>query len=152
MTHRRPRSTEQPVTVPRRTVIDPADGEVLPIVEEQVTVGKRRVPGGKVRVRKHVDESEETLDVPLVKECVEVRRVEIGQWIDAPVPIRQEGDTTVLPVMEEVLVVEKRLRLVEEIHLVTHRQTVQHRESVRLRRERVEVDREKIDTPRDRSE
>jgi uncharacterized protein (TIGR02271 family) len=152
MTHRRPRSTEKPVTLAPTTAIDRGEGEVLPIVEEQVTVGKRRLASGKVRVRKRVQDSEETLDVPLLTERVEVRRVEIGQWIDAPVPIRQEGDTTILPVMEEVLVVEKRLRLVEEIHLVKHRQTVQHRESVRLRRERVEVDREEITTARDPSE
>jgi stress response protein YsnF len=61
--------------------------------------------------------------------------------VDEPVPTRTEGETTIIPVMEEVLVVEKRLRLKEELH-VTRRRT-EHRDPQRvtLRSERVEVER-----------
>jgi len=70
--------------------------------------------------------------------------VPVGRWLGAPTSVREEGDTIILPVMEEVLVVEKRLRLVEEVHLVKHRQTIQHREAVSLRRETADVEQIKL--------
>lgn len=76
-----------------------------------------------------MNETQETVDLPLVKEQVEVRHVPVGRWIEVPVSMRQEGDTIILPIMEEVLVVEKRLRLVEEVHVIKHRRTVQQKSS-----------------------
>jgi uncharacterized protein (TIGR02271 family) len=113
---------------------------VISLAEEQVTVGKRRVVTGKVRVNKRVNETEESIDLPLLKEQVEVRHVPVGRWIEAPLSARQEGDTIILPIMEEVLVVEKRLRLVEEVHVIKHRRTIRHREEVPLRHETADVE------------
>ena len=84
-------------------------------------VRKERVATETVRLRKRVHEDEEVLDVPVQTEAIEVERVPVGRWLDAPADVRHEGDTTVYPVVEEVLVVEKRLRLVEEVR-VTRRQ------------------------------
>ena len=84
-------------------------------------VHKERVATETVRLRKRVHEDEEVLDVPVQTEAIEVERVPVGRWLDAPADVRHEGDTTVYPVVEEVLVVEKRLRLVEEVR-VTRRQ------------------------------
>ena len=84
-------------------------------------VRKERVATETVRLRKRVHEDEEVLDVPVQTEAIEVERVPVGRWIDAPADVRHEGDTTVYPVVEEVLVAEKRLRLVEEVR-VTRRQ------------------------------
>ena len=114
---------------------------VIALAEEQVTVGKRRVVKASVRVNKRVNETRELVDFPLLKERVEVRHVPVGRWVDGPASVRQEGDTLILPVMEEVLVIEKRLRLVEEVHVIKHRQTVQHRESIPLKRETADVER-----------
>ena len=117
-----------------------ADEEVVPVVEETALVYKERVVTEKVRLHKRVHEDEEVLDIPVQAEAIEVERVPVGRWIDAPVEVRHEGDTTVYPVVEEVLVVEKRLRLVEEVH-VTQRQATRHvREEVVLRREEITVD------------
>ena len=56
-------------------------------------------------------------------------------------PVRQEGDTTILTLIEEVVVVEKRLRAVEEVR-VTKRQSVRHEpQTVTLRREEAVVER-----------
>ncbi len=53
----------------------------------------------------------------------------VDRWIDAPAAIRQEGDTTVYPVVVEVR--------------VTHRRATRHvREEVALRREEIVVERE----------
>jgi uncharacterized protein (TIGR02271 family) len=114
---------------------------VIALAEEQVTVGKRRVARASVRVKKRVNETRELVDFPLLKERVEVRHVPVGRWVDGPASVRQDGDTLILPVMEEVLVIEKRLRLVEEVHVIKHRQTVQHRESIARKRETADVER-----------
>ena len=123
---------------------DFVDETIVPTVEEMAVVRKERVATDTVRLRKRVREDEEVLDVPLRAEAIEVERVPVGRWLDAPAEVRREGDTTVYPVVEEVLVVETRLRLVEEVRVTRRRTTRRARERVALRREEVVVER---DTP-----
>jgi hypothetical protein len=59
--------------------------------------------------------------VPLVSQDIEITRVTINRVVEGVVPVRQEGDTTIYPVLEEVLVVEKRLILREELHMRVRR-------------------------------
>lgn len=116
---------------------------VLPIIEESLVVDKRRVEQGGWRVSKHVTEREETVDQPLRAEQVNVERREIGEMLtsmEAPAP-RQEGDTWILPVVEEVLVTEKRLLLKEEIR-ITRIGSIRHQpQNVTLRSEEVSIER-----------
>jgi len=98
------------------------DATVVPVVEEELRVGKRVVETGRVRVTKSVGEREELVDEPLVREEYEVERVPVGVYVDEPVGPRHEGDTLIVPVLEEVLVVEKRLLVREELR-ITRRQT-----------------------------
>ena len=65
--------------------------------------------------------------------CKRVEHVPIGRTVGAVPPIREEGDTTVLPVVEEVVVVERRLVLKEEIRIRRLRSTERHQETVTLR-------------------
>ena len=121
---------------------------VLPVVEEQVVVRKRRRVTGAVRVATRTREEERLVDEPYDVEEVSVERVPIkggGRWVDAPVPARQEGDTTVVSVHEEVVVVETRLRVVEEVRLTRRRSTRRHAERVTVRREEALV--ERLDPP-----
>ncbi len=120
----------------------PADEEVVPVVEETAVVRKERVVTETVRLHKRVHEEEEVLDVPVQTEAIEVERVPVGRWLDAPVEVRREGDTTVYPVVEEVVVVEKRLRLVEEVRVTRRQETRRVQERVALRREEVVVERD----------
>ncbi len=53
-----------------------------------------------------------------------IERVKVERLILEPVSQRQEGDTLILPVVEEVLVVEKRLMLREEIRITRKRDLV----------------------------
>jgi uncharacterized protein (TIGR02271 family) len=117
------------------------DGLTIPVIEEQVRIHKREVVSGKVRVRKVVQEREEIVDEPLLREEVEVRRVPLDRWVDGPVSVREEGDTLIIPLLEEVLVVEKRLRLKEEIHITRQRCESRHREQLVLRGEEATVER-----------
>jgi uncharacterized protein (TIGR02271 family) len=120
---------------------------VVPVVEERVELETRRRVTGKVRVSTHAVTSEETVDLPLTQEQVDVRRVPIGRQVDAAVQPRQEGDTWIIPVMEEVLVVEKRLVLREEIHLTTRRNVTHTPQTVSLLHTEVTIDRLPGDRP-----
>ena len=97
------------------------DGEggtvVVPVVAETLQVEKRVVEAGRVRVSKVVREREEVVDEPLMREEVQFKRVSVGRIVEGPVPVRHDGDTMIIPLFEEVLVVEKRLMLKEELHV-----------------------------------
>jgi uncharacterized protein (TIGR02271 family) len=112
---------------------------VVPVTEENVTVQKRVIEKGRVEIHKRVDERTELVDQPLRIEQVEIERVAINRVIDEPVSIRHEGNTTIIPLLEEVLVVEKRLMLREEVHIKKLQTTVHDPQEVRLRAERVEI-------------
>lgn len=92
----------------------------IPLAEERVTIGARRVVTGRHRVTTRTETLTEDVDARLVSNDFTVDRVPVGRDLEpgdaVPVP-RDEGDLTIVPVLEEVLVVEKRLRLVEEIHI-----------------------------------
>jgi stress response protein YsnF len=117
------------------------DHKVVPLVEERAVVLKRKKVTGAVRVRTVVREDEDVIDEPVHNEEIEVERVPVDRWVETPVPVRREGDTTIISLHEEVVVVEKRLRVVEEIRL-TKRQTTRHTaKRVTLRREEALVER-----------
>ena len=114
---------------------------VVPVVEEELRVGKRVVETGRVRVSKHVREREELVDETLVREEYEVERVPVGVFVDEPVGPRHEGETLVVPVLEEVLVVEKRLRVREELRITRRQTEARERQRVTLLGEEVSVER-----------
>lgn len=116
---------------------------VVPLVEEQAEVGTRRVETGRVRVTKTVTERTEVADLPLTREEVDVERVAVNRVIDGPVEPRREGDTLIVPVVEEVLVVEKRLLLREELRITTRRTETRDPQTVTLRREEAVVERDR---------
>jgi uncharacterized protein (TIGR02271 family) len=134
------------VAHPKRTR-RPTDEKVVPAVEETAVVHKERVVTETLRLHKRVHQDEEVLDIPVQTEAIEVERVPVGRWIEAPIDVRQEGDTTVYPVVEEVLVIEKRLRLVEELRVTRHQVTRNVQERVGLRREEIVVERDAAAAP-----
>ncbi len=124
---------------------DLADGAVLtvPVVQEEMRVGVRTVDTGGVRIHKTVHEHPHNIDEALLRDAVDVKRVVIDKIVslsEAP-QSRQEGDTLIVPILEEVLVVEKRLRIKEEIHITRSQRTEHHSETVILRSEQVTIER-----------
>jgi uncharacterized protein (TIGR02271 family) len=109
------------------------DSATLPLAAEALSVSKETVETGRVRVATRTREREALIDEDLARECVEIETVPIGSRIDAVPEVRQEGDTTIVPVVEEVLVVERRLVLKEEVHIRRVRTTERHKETVMLR-------------------
>jgi stress response protein YsnF len=118
---------------------------VIPVVEETVTVGKRQVVTGHVRVRTVTDMVEEMAHAAVQREDGEVTRVPIDKVVETAPEIRTEGDITIVPVLEEVLVVEKRLVLKEELHIRRRVETETVEAPVTLRRQRAIVEREAPD-------
>ncbi|MBC7814407.1 MAG: YsnF/AvaK domain-containing protein [Burkholderiales bacterium] len=113
----------------------------IPVIAEELVISKQSVESGKVRIHKSVNEREEVVDEPLLQESIDVVRVEVNQLVDGPVPVRYEGDTMVISLLEEVLVVEKRLMVREEIHVVRTQTEIHAPQTVTLRSEEVSVER-----------
>jgi uncharacterized protein (TIGR02271 family) len=114
---------------------------VVPVLAEDLEVQKRRVETGKVRLTKVVHEHEALVDEPLWREKVEVTHVPMQRVVEGPVPVREENDTTIISVVEEVLVVEKRWMLREEIHIRKQRVETHQPQRITLRSEEVQVER-----------
>lgn len=116
-------------------------GERIELAEETVSVDKQQKVVGVVRARTETREDDVVIDEPLRAERVTIERVAMDRFIDEPVSVRQEGETTIIPVVEEVVVLEKRLKLVEEIRL-TRQQTIKHQpQTITLRRQEAVLER-----------
>jgi uncharacterized protein (TIGR02271 family) len=116
----------------------------IPLAEERLEVGKRAVESGRVRVRIGVEAREERVPTELSHDIVEIRRVARNEPLTEVPSVRLEGATTIIPVVEEQVVVEKRLVLVEEIHVVRRTETQIEDVAVTLRSERAEIEREAV--------
>jgi uncharacterized protein (TIGR02271 family) len=114
---------------------------VIPVIEEEITVGKQVVEAGRVRISKRISEHEELVDVPLFREEVRVERVPINLFVEAVPQVRQEGDTMIIPVVEEQIIVQKKLLLVEELRV--RKEIIEHHQpqAVNVRKEQVEIKR-----------
>ncbi len=120
---------------------------VVPVLVEELEVQKRPVETGKVRITKVVHEREAVVDEPLLHDNVAITRVPMQRVVDGPVPVREDHGTTIISLVEEVLVVEKRLMLREEIHIRTQRIETHQPQQITLRSEDVQVARvPRVDT------
>src|SRR5262245_28533251 len=114
---------------------------VVPVLVEELEVQKRQVETGKVRITKVVHERETTVDEPLWHDDVAITRVPVQRVVEGPVTVREENDTTIISVVEEMLVVEKRWMLLEEIHIRKQRIETHQPQRITLRSEEVQVER-----------
>jgi uncharacterized protein (TIGR02271 family) len=114
---------------------------ILPLLAEEISVAKRQVVTGRVLASTVTREEEKLVDELLASEQVEIERVPVGRPVDCAPAVRQEGDTVIIPVVEEVVVVERRLLLKEEVRVRRVRKEQRHQERVKVRRQEVEVTR-----------
>ena len=134
-----------------RTDADPTPAEpgetVIPLLAEEIAVSKRTVETGRVQVARITHEREQLIDEPLAHEAVEIDRTPINRQVDAMPAIREEGDTIVIPIVEEVLVIERRLLLKEEVRVRRVHSTQRHQESVTLRHHEAVITRLPVEPP-----
>lgn len=116
----------------------------LPVHQEELHVGVRTVGTGRgVRVSKSVSAENVHVEETLLHDEVDVRHVPVDKIValgEAPAS-RYEGDTFIVPILEEVLVVEKRLRIKEEIHITRTRRPERFSETVPVKVETVSIER-----------
>lgn len=113
----------------------------IPVIEEHIHIDKQIVEKGAVRLSKKVYEEDVAVNVPLIHEEHDIDRVTINQVIDTAPVVRYEGETMIIPVLREEVVVQKRLVLVEELRITKKLVQTQSTQQVTVRKEEVIVDR-----------
>jgi uncharacterized protein (TIGR02271 family) len=122
-----------------------AEEVVIPVVAEELIIETHRVARGKVRVHKRVETRNEVVDAPTIHEEVVVEHIPINKFVEDVVPeVRDEDGVLIIPVVEEILVTEKRLFVREEVRVHKRRTTTSTPQSIVLRREVIEIEREDI--------
>jgi uncharacterized protein (TIGR02271 family) len=116
-----------------------SDSLRVPVHEESLQATKRTQSAGEVAVNKRVTEREETLEVPVTREQVDVRRVAVDRPATQDERAFAEGGTLRVPIMEEQVEVTKQPRVVEEIEVSKRPVTETRRVSDTVRREEVDV-------------
>lgn len=112
----------------------------IPLHEEVLEATTRPVERGTVRIHKTVETEPVERQVTVGREDVAVERVPVDQLVDqAPAP-RWEGDTLIIPLVEEVLVVTKRLRVREELRVTRTRSEAPQTVREELRREVADIE------------
>ncbi len=117
---------------------------VVPIIEESLDVSKRTVATGKVRIEKTVQAYDVVLDEALAVHTWTVERIPMNLPIDVEPAVRQEGNTTIYPLLEEKLMVTKQLILKEELRVTRNDFERRDTQTVTLRREQLKVERETL--------
>jgi uncharacterized protein (TIGR02271 family) len=109
------------------------DNLKLTLLAEELTVGKEAVETGRVRVSKHTHTREVAVDEALLRESAEIETIPIGRQIFEMPSVRHEGETIIVPIVEEVIHTERRLMLKEEVRITRKKTTEQFHDRVTLR-------------------
>lgn len=120
---------------------EPAQETTIPVVHEVLEVGKTVVVTGKVRITTHTTEEEVQVNIPVRSEHYDVQTVSSTETFDTPPPVRQEGDTTIIPIIEEIVVTTKRYRVIEEVRIVKRHTETPYLQEISLKKQHVKVER-----------
>jgi stress response protein YsnF len=118
----------------------------IPLHVEEISVSRREIKKATVQVALVTGTREQLIDEELTHVRVEIERVPIDRTVEVAPPTRQEGDITIIPVVEEIVVVERRLILKEEVRVRRVSTKEQHQETVVLRQQEAVVTREEPDS------
>lgn len=108
---------------------------VLPLAEETFRVERRSVEAARLRIDTVVEERALLVEEMLASEDVVVERVPLGAIVKTAPPPRQEGDTLIVPLVEEEIFIQRRLVVREEVRVTKKKTEKPFTESVSLRRE-----------------
>ena len=120
--------------------------KVIRLHAEDAHVEVKKVETAIVRLSTSTSSREERVQTELAREDVSVERVQVGTLLERAPEVRLEGDVTVFPIVEEVLVVEKRYLLKEEVRVTRVKTTSPHVQTIRLRSQEMVMLRE-VRTP-----
>ena len=117
------------------------ESQTISLLDEIAVVSKRRVVTGSLKVRTRTELHQEIADLVLDRDIVDVTRVAVNRLVEDAPEVRTEGDTTIVPVVEERFVVVKQFFLREELHIRHRREREAIQHSVALRRQTAVVER-----------
>ena len=120
---------------------DETDSEKIPVIEERLRVGVRKEETARIRAVKTVHEEDLIVSGPVYSEDVHVERVPLNQYVDKAPQVRHEGETMIIPVVKEEVIVQTRLVLVEEVRITKRQGEVTVEKPVTLRKEEVIIER-----------
>jgi uncharacterized protein (TIGR02271 family) len=124
----------------------------VPLVEERLRIDKQSRETGRVRISTSVEERVAWIRESLDSTDIAIERLQIGREVPAPPEIREEGDVLIIPVVEEILAVERRWVLKEELRVRRTHRTQRVEEPVMLRSTKVDVQRTDLDQSESHSE
>lgn len=114
---------------------------VIPVAEERAAITKRVRETGTVRIDARVVADTETLRETLRSQKVDVERMPVDREVDAVPEVRSEDGVTIIPVVDEELIVTRRLVLREEIRVSVKETSEDVEVPVDVRRTEVDIDR-----------
>jgi uncharacterized protein (TIGR02271 family) len=140
---------QRPPVAPRPVASANASREVsVPVVEEQLQVGKREVERGGVRLQTHVTETPVEENVDLREEHVNVERRPVDYTFHGTESEAFQESLVEIREAYEELVVKKKARVVEEV--VVNKDVEQRTETIHETLRRTDVNVEPIETGRAR--
>ena len=125
---------------------DIEEEKVIQLIQEEFTVETEKVETARVTVNKRVETREEVVYTPTTSEEVVIEHIPINKLLDNKIPkVRKTEDgVLIIPVVEEIVVVEKRLLFKEEVHISKRRITTNVPQTIVLRREVIDVERTEL--------
>lgn len=111
---------------------------LVPVIEEHVIITKQVKETGRIQIEKKVSEHNEAVNVSLSHEECIIEHLPRNVYVDTIPVVRQEGNTTIIPVLEEVVV--KRTLLVEEIRITKNTVQTNEQQNVTLRKEHITIE------------
>ncbi|PSS47606.1 DUF2382 domain-containing protein [Leclercia sp. 29361] len=109
------------------------------LAEERLELGTKKVVDRRVRITRATRVDEKNITAELTQENADIKRFAKNEVLEAQnIPqIRQEGDVTIIPIIEERVEIIKHYVLTEEIHIIKKRSTERHQEIITLRSQEI---------------
>ena len=114
----------------------------IAVVSETIKIGTRTIETGRVRIALTTQTTDHPVELTRTVNKVEVDRREINRMLDRDEDTPQQtvlDGVTIIPILEEIMVTEKRLVLVAELHLTTRTTAETVTSTVALRKQSAEV-------------
>lgn len=115
---------------------------VVPVIEERLSTDARWREAGSVTLHLRTEEMPETVAEYVTREELEIEEVAVGRLLaEGEMPTqREEGDVTIIPVVEERLVMVKQRVLAKEVRISKRSRTETREVTETVRRQRVEIE------------
>jgi len=113
----------------------------IPLLAEEVSVGKKQIVTGQVKIATVTRQHEQLVEELVAHDIVEIERTAVGREVDQAPTVREDGDTLIIPIVEEVVVVERRLVLKEEVRVRRKRETQPYQQRVVVRKQEAVITR-----------